>query len=132
MGIEAAVQFVRSVGETAGNIAFRNCEFTDEVGLELFMHECACRIQCGLGVNHRGQRFEINRHVLCGIQRLVAAFRHDHGDGLADMPHLVHREQWLLRQVDRVLDLGSPLARQRHLSARNRWRYPIQIGAGKD
>ncbi len=68
---------------------------------------------------------------LGGIERLVAAFGHDHRDRLADMADLAHGQHRLLRIVDGVLHLGSPLGRQRQLPAGNRRREALQLIAGE-
>ena len=95
------------------------------------MYDCGSRLEGISGIDDRRQRFQIDSHQFGGILRLVLALRHDHGKRLAYMPHLVQGQQRLLGQVDCVPHLGSPLARERQLRARNRGRDPQKIGAGE-
>ena len=82
-------------------------------------------------IDQRRQRLEIDGDQFGRVLGEIAAFGKDHRDRLADMPHLVVRQQRLLRVEEGVLDLGGPFARQRQLRVGNRRQDLRQFGAGQ-
>ena len=131
MGVEATAKPVGRGGERGRHCAFLDGELADQVGRVLFVEDLRPRRQRGLGIDDGGQRFDVDRDQLGGIQGLVAALGHDHGDRLADMADLAHGQHRLLRIVDGVLHVGPPLGRQRQLTAGDRGRQALQLLAGE-
>ena len=131
MGVEATAKRVRRGGKGRGHRAFLDGELADQVGRVLFVEDLRPRRQRGLDIDDGGQRLDVDRDQLGGIEGLIAALGHDHGDRLADMADLAHGQHRLLRIVDGVLHVGPPLGRQRQLAAGDRRRQALQLLAGE-
>ena len=131
MRIEATSKSVASARERRRYLAFSNSKLADQVGRVLFMDDLRARRQRGLDIDDGRPRLDVDRDQLGGIQGLIAGLGHDHRDRLADMADLAHGQHRLLRIVDGVLHVGSPLGRQRQLAAGDRRRQALQLLAGQ-
>ena len=118
--IKAALQSVRRERQRRAGIALGNRERAEKIGLQLVVNDRRTRGERHFGADDRGQRVQFHLGQRGGVFRRIAAFRHDHGNRFADMPHLIVRQQRLLRIVELVLDEGCPFARQRELRIRHR------------
>ena len=57
-----------------------------------------------LGVDHRGQRLDVDGHRVGGVARRVAVARHDHRHRVADEAHRVHGHRAMLGRGERGPD----------------------------
>ena len=113
MRIEASLKSMWSSRESSRYLTFFHSKLADQVSRVLFMDDLRPRRQCGLRIDDRCQRFDVDSHQLGGILSLMASLGHDHRNRFAYMPNLAHGQRWLLRIVDGVLHVTPPLARQR-------------------
>ena len=131
MGVEATAKPVGRGGERGRHRAFLDGKLADQVGRVLFVEDLRPGRQRRLDIDDGRQRLDVDSDQLGGIQGLIAALGHDHRDRLADMADLAHGQHRLLRIVDGVLHVGSPLGRQRQLAAGDRGRQALQLLAGE-
>ena len=110
--VKAPPQTVRRVGECPVDIAFRDREGTEEIGTQVLVDDRCTLCERCLGADDRRQFLEFGCDQTSGVFSSIPALGNDNGDGLADMPNLVMRQQRLLRVVEFVLDQACPFARQ--------------------
>src|SRR5947207_1759542 len=82
------------------------------------MDDWAVRPQRRLGIDDRGQFFEVPGDELGRVFRLVAGLRGDDRDGFADIPDLVMRKP---RRRGGGLPRGAASSMSRMRPARSRW-----------
>ena len=100
-------------------VALLDHEGADQVGAEAIVHDSRALGERRFGIEHGGQRFDVEPDQLRRVFGRMAAVGHDHRHGFADVPDLVVGEQRLLRIDELVLDLRRPFARQRKLRVRH-------------
>ena len=128
MMVEAPLQPVRCGGERCGGVALGDRKAADQIGGEPLVHDRRAGAQPGLGIGDGGQYFEIELDPFGGVLGLLTALGDDDGERLADMAHLVVRQQRLLRVQKTVLDEARPFSRHRDLRVGDRWDLLQQFG----
>jgi len=98
--------------ERGFDISLADCEGADEIGIESVVNYRHSGAQRLLRIDDGGERIEIESNQLRRIFGRAAAFGHDDGHGLADMPHFIVRQQRLLGVDELVLNKRRPFARQ--------------------
>src|SRR5262245_7545202 len=129
--IKAALQLVRGARERGSDVALADGEGANEVGLEFIVDDRSARAQRRFRVDDGREGVEIEGDQLSGVFGGVAARRHDDGNGLADMPDFVMRQQRLLGIDELVLDERRPFAGERELRVRHRRQELQQIRAAQ-
>ena len=129
MMVKAAFEPVRRCGQHRVGLAPPDRKGPHEVGLEPVVDDRAVRPQRRFGIDHRRQFFEVQPDRFGRVLGLVAGLGDDDRDRLADMAHLVVRQERLLRIEEFVLDDRGPFARHRDLALGHRRQQLQQIGA---
>ena len=89
--IEAPLQAMRRARHRAIGIATADRKFSDQIGLQAVVHDRTVRPPRRLGIDHRRQFFQVPSDELGRVFGMVAAFRGDDRDCLADMSNFVMR-----------------------------------------
>jgi hypothetical protein len=117
--------------ESSSYMALLDGELPDQVGRIFFVYDRRFRRQRGRRIDNRCQGLDVDSDQFGGILGLIATLRQDHGDGFTHMSDLAHGQHWLLRHMEAVPHLSSPLARQRQLGTGNWRRNAMEIRTGQ-